>query len=706
MTHFSPDHQAQAERRSMFSHVQRFVASSLCAVLALLLATGLARAAPEAAAKSAGPEFGKWGVQTEYIAPSIAPGDDFYRYVNKGWLDTAKIPVGFPLGNSFVDLELRSEQQVQAIIDEAKAQPAAPGTPRQQIADMHASYVDTARRNALGSSMLQAEVAEILKAKDHREIARRMGGIGYQSLFDGGVTRDPGNPSRYVLALQQAGLGLPGRDYYLKQGEPYAGLRTAYRDYVEGVLKRGGVPGAAQKAAAVLAFETEIAERHWPPEKVRDAVLTHNPMSTQELTRYASGFDWPAFLTEAGFGDVQRVDAATNTSIRALAALFGAMPLETLRAYTAFHFLDNHAALLSDEWADARFDMFQRRLSGIEKQPPLDVRAVRYLNGTMGEPLGRLYVERYFPAESKTEIDRLVKFLRLAFHERLRKVEWMDEPTRAQALAKLDAINTKIGYPDQWHDYSSVRITRDDLVGNQRRLTEWFKRDARAKLDGPVRTWEWDLHPQEINAYFNPTAAEIVFPAAILQPPFFDARADPAVNYGAIGMVIGHELGHGFDDQGSRYDGTGALRNWWSDAARRKFDQRTARLVAQYNRYSPLPGLNVNGQLTLGENIGDIGGMAIAWGAYQKFVATEYQGKPPLVGGYTGAQRFFLGFSQLWRDLVTENFMRQVTLTNEHSPSEFRVNGVLRNFDPWYEAFGVTPKNALYLAPEERVRIW
>lgn len=700
MNYLAPERHAPAARRFTLRP------ATAIAALALLIAATTGRAATEAAANAAAPEFGKWGVQTAHIAPSIAPGDDFYRHVNQGWLDTATIPVGFPAGNAFADLELRSESQLQAIIEEAKAQPGAPGTPQQQIADMHASYVNTARRNALGSSMLQAELTEILNVQDRREIARRMGAIGYQSLVNGGVIRDPGDPSRYVLSLEQGGLGLPGRDYYLKQGKPYTGYRRAYREYIEGVFRRAGVTGARRKAAAILAFETAIAARHWPPETVRDAVRTYNPMATPALARHAPGFDWSAFLAEAGFGDVPRINASTNTSMRALAALFAATPLATLRAYSAFHFLDYHAPLLSDEWVDAHFDMFEHHLSGIGKQPPLQVRAVRFLNATLGEPLGRLYVERYFPPESKAEIDRLVTFLRLAFRERLTRIDWMDEPTRAQALAKLDAIGTKIGYPAQWHDMSTVRIARDDLVGNRHRLMEWFKRDARAKLDGPVRKWEWGLNPQEINAYFDATAAEVVFPAAILQPPFFDPKADPAVNFGAIGMVIGHELGHGFDDQGSRYDGTGALRNWWSDTARRNFDQRTARLVAQYNRYAPLPGLYVNGQLTLGENIGDAGGIAIAWHAYRKFVASEYPGQPPLLDGYTGEQRFFLGYAQLWREVMTESFMRQVTLTNEHSPSEFRVNGVLRNFDPWYDAFGVTPKHALYLAPADRVSIW
>ncbi len=698
---------------------------------ALLLGACASQPAPvsnaaqaSAAAADKKPEFGQWGVETQYISPDIAPGDDFYRYVNKGWLDTATIPAGFPLNGSFIDLMLRTEQQVQAIIKDLKQQQAATGTPAQQIADMHASYVDMARRNALGSSMLMDEVNAVLAITDRREIARRMGATGHTSIANIGVLPDSDNPERYALIMQQGGLGLPGRDYYLKQEEPYAGLRAAYASYIEGVLTRANVPQARQKAAAILAFETALAQQHWTPAQARDAVRNHHPMSVQapgfegtvarqhsktpakDLVSYAPGFDWPAMLAESGYGDVTTIDVNTDTAIRGMAALFAKTPVETLRAYMAYHYLDNHAPLLSEEWENAHFDMFSRRLSGINEQRPLDVRAVQILNSTLGEQLGKVYVERHFPAESKAAIDKLVKFLRLAFHDRLTQVDWMDEATRQQALAKLDAITTKIGYPEKWHDYSSLVIRKDDLVGNMHRYHEWQMKDSRAKLDEPLRRWEWGMNPQDINAYFNPLGAEIVFPAAILQPPFFDPKADPAVNYGAIGMVIGHELGHGFDDQGSRYDGTGALRNWWGDEARRKFDLRTSELVRQYDQFSPLPGLNVKGRLTLGENIGDLGGMSIAWAAYQKLVAQDYQGKAPVIDGYTGNQRFFLGYGQLWRGLTTDGFLRNQVLTNPHSPNEYRVNGVLRNFTPWYETYKVGPEHKMYLPPEQRVSVW
>lgn len=677
----------------------------LLAVPALMLAGAAAHA--DSAAR--GPAFGQWGVETRYIAPEIAPGDDFYRHVNKGWLDSATIPPGLPMNGAFVGLALSTEQQVQAIVDDALGQQAAVGTPVQQIADLHASYTDMARRNALGSRPLQAGLDAILTLTDRRDFARRMGEPGYGSVVGMGVDQDPGNPRRYVLSLSQSGIGLPGRDYYLKDEEPYIGFRSAYRDYIEGVFQRAGVGDGKARAEAVVAFETALAATHWTPEAQRDAVKTYHPMSVKALARYAPGFDWAAFLGAGGFDGVTRVNLSTDTAVKATAALFGKTPVDTLRAYTAFHFLDRRAPLLSQPWVDAHFDFYARRLGGIAVQRPLDKQALEFLaRPPVAEQMGRLYAERYFPSDSKAAADKLVRFLRAAFRERLARSEWMDAPTRKAAIAKLDAVTVKIGYPDKWHDFSAVRVARDDLLGNVMRYEAWAQRDARAMLDGPVRKWEWSAltMPQVINAYYSSAGNEIVFPAAILQPPFFDPKADPAVNYGAIGMVIGHELGHGFDDQGNRFDGRGALRNWWTEPARAAFELRAKQLVAQYDAYSPLPGLNLSGQLTLGENIGDLGGIAIAWSAYRKLVATDYAGQAPVIDGYTGDQRFFLGYAQLWRSQYNEGFLRRITLTDPHSPGEFRVNGVLRNFGPWYEAFNVKPGNVLYLPPEARVSIW
>jgi endothelin-converting enzyme/putative endopeptidase len=350
--------------------------------------------------------------------------------------------------------------------------------------------------------------------------------------------------------------------------------------------------------------------------------------------------------------------------------------------------------------------MFSRRLAGIAEQRSLDLRAVNFLNVMLGEQLGKLYVERYFPAESKSKMEELVRFLQLAFHDRLINIDWMDDVTRKEALVKLESFTVKIGYPDKWHDYSTVKITADNLIGNIYEVLRWHRNDALKMLDEPVRKWEWVTTPQTVNAVYSPSRNEVTFPAAVLQPPFFDPNADPAVNFGAIGVIIGHELGHGFDDQGSRYDGTGALRNWWGESSRKNFEEKAKRLVAQYNQYSPLEGLNVNGELTLGENIGDLGGIAIAYTAYQKYAAEQYGGNPPVLDGFTGNQRFFLGYAQVWRNLMTDNLLRMVVLTDPHSPGEFRVNGIVRNFNPWYDAFGVNKESKLYLPEEERISIW
>ena len=648
-------------------------------------------------------------VETQYISPGVKPGDDFYRYVNQGWLDTAAIPAGIPMNGAFVDLALRTEQQVQTLIDELRTQQPAAFTTEQQVADLFASYTNLERRNALGAGPLQATVAEILQLSTRQDFARRMGAIGYKSVANISVQQDPSVPSRYVLFMEQGGLGLPGRDYYLKQEAPYDGLRRAYLDYMAGVFRRAGVADGERKAAAILAFETRLAQVHWTPEQSRDPLKSNHLLTTAHLGRYAPGLDWTAFLQGGGFGDVRRVNLTNDTALRSIAAVFGKTPLATLRAYTAFHYLNNQAPLLSQDWVDAHFDFFKRQLGGITAQRPLDKQALEFLSTPpMAEQVGKLYAARYFPAESKAAIGKLVAHLRAALRERLAQSEWMDAATRKEAIAKLDAITVKIGYPDQWDDFSAVQVSKDDLLGNVERYQQWRLQDAQAMLKGPTRRWAWaaETMPHVINAYYTPSANEIVFPAAILQPPFFDTRADPAVNFGAIGMVIGHEISHGFDDQGNRYNGSGVLRNWWTAESRRNFEQRSAKLVAQYSQFSPLPGLTVSGQLTLGENIGDLGGIAVAWNGYQKLVADEYGGKAPVIAGTTGDQRFFLGYAHLWRSLYTEGFLRRITLTDPHSPAEFRINGVLRNFGPWYQAFGVSPDNALYVPPAERVSIW
>lgn len=675
-------------------------------LLALSGCKGGNTAHPSAAESKATNPYG-WGVQTQYVDKAIQPGNDFYRYVNKGWLDTAKIPAGMSMMDSFVTVTLSAEQQMETLIQELQGKPLQPGSSEQHVVDLYRSYLDTQGRNQRGIEPLKGELDGILKAKDRGELAGRMGRIGYEPLFGLLPIVDWDNPSRYILGVEQAGLGLPGRDYYLNAGEPFVGYRAAYLAYIEGVLQRAGIDQAPQRAKAIFEFEAQLAKPQWSPEQLRDMRKRYHVMDLRHLQAYAPGFDWKAFLKEYGYADVDRLQITTDTSIKDMAAVYSKAPLDTLRSYAAFHYLNNHAPFLSEAWEAAHFDLYSRRLLGIGEQRSLEKRALGAVNGTAGEEMAKLYVGRYFPPAYKAKTEEMVGYILQSMQEHLRTLAWMDEPTRKEALAKLAQFHVKIGYPERWHDYGSVSVAKDDLLGNVARFQQWTRNDARARLAGPVRTWEFEHNPQEVNAYYNPEQNEIVFLAAILQPPFFNPEADPAVNFGSIGTVIGHEIGHGFDDQGSVYDGTGKLRNWWTESSSQQFKERTQRLVAQYNTYSPIPGLNVNGQLTLGENIGDLGGISMSYGAYQKYVAAKYpNAEPPVLDGFTGNQRFFLGYAQLWRNHMTDEVTRMLVLTNAHSPGEFRTNGVVRNFDPWYEAFGVKETDALFLPKAERVSIW
>jgi len=648
-----------------------------------------------------------WGVDIKNIAKEIPPGDDFYRYVNKGWLDTAKIPQGMSAFDSFTEVVLTTEKQIDVIIKDAVAKNAQAGSPEQQVADLYASYTDIQGRNQRGFDMLKSELNAILASKDRSEIASKMGRVGYAPLFFIGTDIDAGNPQRYILTLSQAGLGLPSRDYYLNKGEPFIGHRAAYLNYIEGVLQRAGLDNTKQRAKAIFDFETKIAKNHWTAAQKRDPVKSYNVMSKDKLLTYAPGFDWSTFIAASGFDGINTLKVTENTAIKDMAALFAKTPVTTLRDYVAFQYLNLHAPLLSEAWVDANFDLFSRRLMGIPQPRPLEQRAVQFVSGTLGPEVAKLYVERYFPAEYKAKTEEMVGFIREAMQEHLQQLDWMDEPTRKEALTKLASFGVQIGYPEKWRDLSSVKIAKDDLVGNTHQLVTWLRQDDRKKLDEPVRKWDWGYQPHQVNAYYSPNKNEIVFLAAILQPPFFDPKADPAVNFGAIGVVIGHEIGHGFDDQGRQSDGTGKLRNWWTKASTKNFNAKTKRLVAQYNNYSPIKGVNLNGQLTLGENIGDMCGLTIAYSAYQKYVAAKYpDGKPLVLDGFTGNQRFFMGYAQLWRSVMTDDVTRMYALTDPHSPGEFRTNGILTNFDPWYATFGVTEKNKLYLPKKERISIW
>src|SRR5664279_4454725 len=456
----------------------RFVRSTFCAASAILLAS-----CPAQAETIGKPMFGAWGVETQYISPRIKPGDNFYRYVNEGWLESAKIPVGLPMNGAFVDLTQRTEQQLQTIIDELRARRPAASTTEQQIVDLYASYVDMERRNALGLRPLRAAVADTLKVSDKRALANRMGDIGYKAIAEVSVMQDPAMPSQYVLTVGQGGLGLPGLEYYLKAEAPYDGVRAAYLNYIADVFRRAGIADGRRKAVAILAFETGLAKVHWSPEQSRDPLRANHVMSVGQLIRYAPGFDWQGFLGGAGYGDAKRVNLTSDTALRDMAAVFAKTPVATLRAYAAFHYLNNRAPLLSQDWIEAHFDFFKRRLAGIDQQRPLDKQALDFLSQPpMAEQVGKLYATRYFPAESKAAMQKLVGLLRAALRERLAQSPWMDPPTREAAITKLDAITVKIGYPDQWFDFRSVGVSKDDLLGNWIRYQQWQRQDEQAML--------------------------------------------------------------------------------------------------------------------------------------------------------------------------------------------------------------------------------
>ena len=608
--------------------------------LLLTLFTLIATASNPSAADAA--QLGDWGIEIDHVSHSTVAGDDFFDFVNAGWLDSAVMPAGFSRFGAFAELALEAEENVEAIISEAAAMSPSPESANGQIANLFASYMDTARIEELGLTPIEAGLEKLLALESHEAVAHWMGRQGTSSLVAVRISQDAGNPQRYLVHLAQSGLGLPNRDYYDRQDEPFPAHREAYRAYIAQTFERAGVDRAEQRAANILALETKIAANHFTRVEQRDREANYNLIRRAELEELAPGFPWQALLSEREVDQVEELVLANDRAVIANAQVFAQAPVDHWASWHAFHWINNHASLLPEAFAEAHFEFYQRRLGGVEERRPRERRAINLVSSRLGELVGQSYVERHFPPAHREKVETLVEYLRRAFAQRLAVLDWMDEETRAEAQRKLDAFLPKIGYPDRWRDYSAVSIAAEDLIGNLDRLGSWFRADSLARLDEPVREWEWFMTPQTVNAYYSSTRNEIVFPAAILQPPFFDPNADPAVNFGAIGGVIGHEMGHGFDDQGSRSDAYGVLRNWWTDQSRAEFERRTDALVAQYDAFEPLPGMNVNGRLSLGENIGDLGGLSIAHHAYQLYLADHHGGEAPVLDGFTGDQRFFM----------------------------------------------------------------
>lgn len=530
-------------------------------LLTAFLLMGIFNATFAIAQDGAKPALGTWGVETQNVSESITPGDDFYKYVNDGWLATAELPQGLPMNGAFVDVMLKSEEQVKAILAELAHGQGMDVTGAAQVKAFYDSYMDEAKLEELGITPIQPWLDEIIATQSHSDIAALMGTPGYKSVISVSVDLDAKNPELYTALVSQSGIGLPDASFYLQEGEPYAGFRTAYLAYITDMLTKAAIDKPAERAQDILDFETEIAKAHWTPAEKRDPVKTYHAMNKAEFVAYTEGFHWDAYLKATGASAHDQFILKQDTAVQKIAALFGATPLETLQSYMAFHTIDGNANFLSSEFEQAHFEFFDRTLNSIQEQRPRDKRAQGFINVMLGELMGRIYVDRYFPASSKKAMEEYIPFIRSAYRARIEQSDWMDDATKAEALDKLKNFGVKIGYPDQWRDFSGLEIKVDDLVGNIHRVNAWMNDDMVAKLGRPVEKWEWLMNPQEINAYYEPKRNEIVFPAGILQPSFFDPNADRAANFAAIGAVIGHELGHGFDDQGSAYDGKGMLRN-------------------------------------------------------------------------------------------------------------------------------------------------
>ena len=666
---------------------------------ALLLGALILPAALNAQAK---PQLGSWGVDLSGRDPAEKPGDDFWDYANGTWAKAVVIPADQATVGSFQDLALLSERQVNEIVG-GLGTPAA-GTKEAKVADLWASWMDTATIEKRGAAVLNPYLAPVAKVTDRAGLINLMAQPSFTAPVVVGIAQDPDDPTHYAVGMSQSGLGMPNRDYYLRDDAKSVAYRTAYRDYVTTMLRLAGFTTPDARADRIIALETEIAKIHWTPERNRDLTQSVNRMTVPELIALAPQWDWPRYLAARGLGAPARVIVRQPSVLTETGKLLDTVPLTTWKDYLAYHFIRTHATQLPKAFDDANFAFFSATLRDVKEQRARWKRGVGVLDARLPEAAGELYVAKYFPPASKAKMDELIANIRASLKDRIAQNSWMDPATRAEAQAKLAAFNPQIGYPDKWIDYSAYQVKRDDLLGNFVR-GEKFSWDLQLQhYPNPVDKGLWYMSPQTVNAYYNPPNNSITFPAAILQPPFFDPNADPAVNYGAIGAVIGHEIGHGFDDQGRRFNGLGQLKDWWSADAAAKYGERTTMLGAQYDAIEPIPGLHINGKLTMGENIGDLSGVETAYGAWRKYVAAH--GEPPVIDGLTGDQRFFLGYAQVWRGIRREGAIRVQLLTDPHSPEKARVNAVVRNVDAWYKAFGVKPGDALYLPPEQRVRIW
>ena len=646
------------------------------------------------------------GITKKNMDTLVKPGDNFQEFVNGKWMKNTKIPADKSSYGAFDMLYDQSQKDVKAIIEEASKGSFAEGSDQQKIGDYYASYMNRKERDAKGITPIKPELKAIDAIANYSDLAAFFGTAnrtGLAAPFAISVTQDFKNPNVYTLMTWQGGLGLPEREYYLQNDPKMVDVRTKYVAHIENMFKLTGMPNPTESAAKIMALETTLAKNHMTKEDTRETSKLYNKYETKNLKTLMPDFDWSAMLAKAGIANQKIVVVSQVEYTKSLNNIIKNTPLDTWKTYLKWSLINNTASHLTTSLDKANFEFYGKTLYGTEKQEDDWKRAVNAVNGSLGEVVGKVYVEKHFSPEAKERMTGMVKNLLKAYAESIKKLDWMSEATKKQALAKVDKFMIKIGYPDKWIDYSSLKVAKNDLYGNAQRSTEFEYNRLLNKLGKPVDRTEWGMTPQTVNAYYNPSLNEIVFPAAILQPPFFDLNADDAVNYGGIGAVIGHEIGHGFDDQGATFDGDGVMRNWWTDADLKAFKAKTEALVAQYNGFKVFPDLNVNGAFTLGENIGDLGGLSIAIKAYKMSLNGK---EAPKMDGYTGMQRVFLGWGQVWLDKSREESLRSQVAGDPHSPAKFRINGVVRNVPEFYEAFNIKPTDSLYLAPEKRVKIW
>ncbi len=645
------------------------------------------------------------GIDKSNFDTSVRPQDDLFRHVNGTWLKTFEIPADKSNYGSFTKLAEKAKEDVKAIIENASKQNAEKGSDAQKVGDLYKSYMNTDLLEELGTKPLESEFAKIDAIANLNDLSEY---VAYAQMISTApigvfVYVDPRDPESYITQMGQGGLGLPSRETYIEDNEKSADIRKAYVEHMTKMFELTGVKDAAVKADSVMKLETELAKKQWAKEKLRDPVARYNKKSLPELKELMPNTNWDAWKKAAWVDSMEQAIIGQPDYFAAVDKMFKEVSLDDWKTYFKWHLITNAAPFLNKAMDDENFRFYQGVLSGVKEQEPRWKRGVNVINGVLGEVVGKIYVQKHFQPEAKARMTELVENLRKAYGEGIKGLEWMGEETKKQALDKLAKFDPKIGYPDKWKDYSKLTINADDLAGNMRRATMVAVKQNREKLGQPIDKTQWFMTPQTVNAYYNPVMNEIVFPAAILQPPFFNLEADDAVNYGGIGAVIGHEMGHGFDDSGSQFDGDGKLRNWWTDEDRKEFEKRTNKLVAQYNDFTVLDDVHINGEFTQGENIGDLSGLTIAFKAYQ----LSKNGQPtPIIDGMTGDQRVFYGWAQVWARKYRDEELRKRIKTDPHSPSEFRANGTVQNMPEFHEAFDVKPDDKMYKAPEERVKIW